>query len=103
MPNAGERFFQYMEKEQGHRHWIQRESLLQIGRAQSRVVIIAIIALVGSCAAAMLGQAWGLVGVFGALTPMLGAIWIRHREQKQLAARSAAPTAPDDHDNARSK
>lgn len=86
VPDAPERFLRYMEKEQAHRHDLQRVSLRQVGRAQAYVFTLAMAGMLVSGAAAVAGHIWGLAGALAALVPVIGAIRQRQKEHPQLPA-----------------
>ncbi|MDQ3295052.1 MAG: DUF2335 domain-containing protein [Myxococcota bacterium] len=82
VPDAGERFLRYMEREQDHRHGNQRIVLRQISKTQTFTFTLAFLALAGGFTSILLGQSMGLVAVLAGALPFLQAVYERHKQEK---------------------
>ncbi len=81
-PSAGDEFFGHMNREQGHRHDIQRTALKQVGHTQLYTFLISAIGIVCGTIVLGMGQAAGLVAVVPAVIALLQAVWQRHKQDK---------------------
>lgn len=91
VPDAGERFFMYMEREQASRHNAQQLVLRHAFDGQRYVFIIALFSLVAATACAITGHAYGLMLAIGALVPLVKAVWQRDKDKDE--AKSPRPPA----------
>ncbi|HEY1552770.1 MAG TPA: DUF2335 domain-containing protein [Kofleriaceae bacterium] len=104
VPDSGERFFAYMEREQGQRHENQRAVLRHSAHAQFFVFLLSGLAIVGVCVCAVIGQTAGLALGAAGLLPLVQPVYQRHKQTleaeyalqlQQLEARNGSGAADD--------
>jgi uncharacterized membrane protein len=86
LPDAPERFFRYMEREQENRHEQQAMVLHQISRTQVFVFCLSALGLIVAAACALTGHAAGLAIAIPAVLPLVQAVLQRHNEAKDERA-----------------
>jgi uncharacterized membrane protein len=95
VPDAGERFFRYMEAEQTNRHALQRQAIGQVGAVQRYTFRLSLIGMLGSFVVVALGHAEGLAATFVALLPLVQSVWQR-RKQDRLEKQAPQPSTAED-------
>lgn len=96
LPDAPERFFQYMEREQANRHALQTKTVTQITAVQRYTFYLSAIGIIGACIVTGMGHAAGLAVAFTALLPLVQGVWQRHKESKQESEQKTLDAKRDD-------